>query len=68
MRKQLADIKDGKLSFSIFPVEIFNLMVSDVAEDPLDYITGSTVPDTLTFSEAISVLKKYSLWDKPALI
>jgi len=68
VRKHLSDIKGGKLALSILPGEIINLTVSDVIEDPLDYITGSTVPDTLTFSEAISVLKKYSLWDKPALI
>lgn len=64
VRKHLSDIKGGKLALSIFPAEIINLTVSDVTEDPLDYITDPTVPDTSTFSEAISVLKKYNLWDK----
>ena len=64
VRKHLSNIKGGKLALSIFPAEIINLTVSDVTEDPLDYITGPTVPDTSTFSEAISVLEKYDLWDK----
>jgi len=64
IRKHLSDIKGGKLALSIFPAEILNLTVSDVTGDPLDYITGPTVPDTSTFSEAISILKKYNLWGK----
>lgn len=61
VRKHLSDIKGGKLALSIFPAEIINLTVSDVTEDPLDYITGPTVPDTSTFEDAILVLKKYDL-------
>ena len=64
VRKHLSDIKGGKLALSVFPAEIINLTVSDVTEDPLDYITGPTVPDTSTFSDAISVLDNYNLWDK----
>ncbi len=64
VRKHLSDIKGGKLALSIFPAEIINLTVSDVTEDPLDYITDPTVPDTSTFSEAISVLGKYNLQAK----
>ena len=64
VRKHLSNIKGGKLALSIFPAEIINLTVSDATGDPLDYITGPTVPDTSTFPEALSVLKKYNLWDK----
>jgi len=64
VRKHLSNIKGGKLALSIFPAEIINLTVSDVTGDPLDYITGPTVPDTSTFPEAISVLKRYDLRDK----
>lgn len=64
VRKHLSDIKGGKLALSIFPAEIINLTVSDVTEDPLDYITDPTVPDTSTFTDAISVLKRYNLWNK----
>jgi glycerate-2-kinase len=66
VRKHLSDIKGGKLALSIFPAEIINLTVSDVTEDPLDYITGPTVPDTSTFEDAILVLEKYDLlWRVP---
>lgn len=64
VRKHLSRIKGGKLALSIFPAEIVNLTVSDVTEDPLDYITGPTVPDTSTFADALSVLQKYDLGDK----
>jgi len=61
VRKHISDIKGGKLALSIFPAEIVNLTVSDVTEDPLDYITDPTVPDTSTFEDAILVLEKYHL-------
>jgi len=61
VRKHLSDIKGGKLALSIFPAEIINLTVSDVTEDPLDYITDPTVADTSTFGDAILVLRKYDL-------
>ena len=64
VRKHLSAIKGGRLALSIFPAEIVNLTVSDVIDDPLDYITDPTVPDTSTFSDAIRVLDKYDLWDK----
>jgi len=64
VRKHLSAIKGGRLALSMFPAEIINLTVSDVIEDPLDYITDPTVPDTSTFSDAIHILEKYDLWDK----
>ena len=70
VRKHLSDIKGGRLALSVFPAELINLTVSDVTDDPLDYITGPTVPDTSTFADAIQVLEKYDLLDEvpaPAL-
>ena len=64
VRKHLSDIKGGKLAMSIFPAEIVNLTVSDVTEDPLDYITDPTVPDTSTFQDAVLVLRKYHLLER----
>ena len=49
------------MALAIFPAEIINLTVSDVTEDPLDYITGPTVPDTSSFADAISVLERHNL-------
>lgn len=61
VRKHLSRIKGGKLALTIFPAELINLTVSDVIGDPLDYITGPTVPDTSTFEDALRVLHKYDL-------
>lgn len=61
VRKHLSWIKGGKLALAIFPAELINLTVSDVIGDPLDYITGPTVPDTSTFEDALRVLDKYGL-------
>lgn len=62
VRSHLSDIKGGKLALSIFPAEIINLIVSDNPGDPLN--VGPTGLDSTTFSEAISILKRYDLWDK----
>ena len=64
VRKHLSLIKGGNLALSVFPAELVNLTVSDVTDDPLDYITGPTVPDTSTFQDAIQVLMKYGLQEK----
>jgi len=64
VRKHLSCIKGGRMALAIFPAEIINLTVSDVIEDPLDYITGPTVPDTSTFADAVSVLERYNLMDR----
>ncbi len=64
VRKHLSRIKGGRMALAIFPAEIINLTVSDVTEDPLDYITGPTVPDTSTFADALSVLGRYNLMNQ----
>ncbi len=64
VRKHLSCIKGGRMALAIFPAEIINLTVSDVIEDPLDYITGPTVPDTSTFADAVLVLERYNLMDR----
>ena len=64
VRKHLSCIKGGRMALTIFPAEIINLTVSDVTGDPLDYITGPTVPDTSTFADAILALKRYNLMDR----
>lgn len=69
VRKHLSQIKGGRLALEIFPAELINLTVSDVIGDPLDYITGPTVPDTSTWEDAVRTMDNYDLWDKvPASI
>jgi hydroxypyruvate reductase/glycerate 2-kinase len=62
VRKHVSQVKGGRLAQAIFPAELINLTVSDVTGDPLDYITGPTVPDTSTYEDAWRVLDKYDLW------
>lgn len=64
VRKHLSKIKGGRLGQAVFPAELINLTVSDVIGDPLDYITGPTVPDTSTFQDALKALRKYDLLRK----
>jgi len=64
VRKHLSKIKGGRLALAVFPAELINLTVSDVVGDPLDYITGPTVPDTSTFEDALQTLRKYDLLRK----
>jgi len=68
VRKHVSDFKGGWLAKKAYPATILNLILSDVAGDPLDFIaSGPTVPDSTTFSDAIKVLKKYGPWNKAPL-
>jgi len=65
VRKHLSRFKGGQLAKAAYPATLVSLLLSDVIGDPLDVIaSGPTVPDSTTFSDAISVLKKYNVWDK----
>jgi hydroxypyruvate reductase/glycerate 2-kinase len=64
VRKHVSRVKGGRLAEEVFPAELINLTVSDVTGDPLDYITGPTVPDSSTYVDAWRTLDKYGLWDK----
>ena len=70
VRKHISDFKGGWLAKKAYPATILNLILSDVVGDPLDFIaSGPTVPDSTTFSDAVKVLKKHSLWkEAPASI
>ena len=63
VRKHISGIKGGRLGIEIFPAEIVNITVSDVVDDPVDYITDLTVPDTSTYRDAWKTMDKYILWD-----
>jgi len=64
VRKHIAVVGGGKLAQLINPDAILvNLTVSDVIDDPLDYITDPTVADTSTLADARMTLDRYSLWD-----
>lgn len=64
VRKHISMIKGGRLALMAYPADVINLTVSDVIGDPLDYITGPTVPDSSTIDDALRVLDKYGLWER----
>lgn len=61
VRKHLSQLGGGKLSLLMQPAEIVSLIAMD--EVP-GLPWGPTVPDTTTFSDAINVLVKLSLWNR----
>jgi hydroxypyruvate reductase len=65
LRKHLSRVKGGQLARITAPSRLATFILSDVVGDPLDVIaSGPTVPDPTTFSNAISVLKKYRILQK----
>ena len=65
VRKHLSCFKGGQLAKRLYPATVVSLLLSDVVGDPLDVIaSGPTAPDPTTFENAVSVLKRYSLWER----
>jgi glycerate 2-kinase len=64
VRKHISLVKGGMLLKHIGANSVVTLVLSDVVGDRLDTIaSGPTVPDTTTFHDAYSVLRKYGLWN-----
>jgi hydroxypyruvate reductase len=62
IRKHLSEIKGGRLAQAIAPARVVTLLISDVPGDIPGVIgSGPTVPDDTTFSDALSLIKKYSI-------
>lgn len=65
LRKHLSEIKGGRLGRFFSPATVVSLLLSDVIGNNLSVIaSGLTFPDPSTFSDAYSVLEKYSLLDR----
>lgn len=65
VRKHLSQVKGGNLARAAFPATVMNLMISDVVGDAMDAIaSGPFVPDSTTFAESLSVMKKYGILDQ----
>ncbi|TFF87372.1 MAG: glycerate kinase [Promethearchaeota archaeon] len=68
IRKHISYIKGGNLAKvlrQLSEAPLISLIISDVIGDDLDSIaSGPTVPDSTTFQDSLSVLKKYNLWEK----
>lgn len=65
VRKHISRLKGGWLANAAFPATLITLIISDVIGDRLDTIgSGPAVPDSTTFADCISILKKYGIADK----
>lgn len=60
VRKHVSQVKGGRLAEFAAPAQILTLVLSDVVGNPLDFIaSGPTVPDSTTFSDALTVLREF---------
>jgi len=65
VRKNLSDLKGGKLAKAAFPAKVVTLILSDVIGDPLDIIaSGPTVPDPSTPADCLEIFKKLNAMKK----
>ncbi|CAB3227215.1 unnamed protein product [Arctia plantaginis] len=65
VRKQLSDLKGGQLAVKAKPAQVISLILSDIVGDPLDLIaSGPTTENEDDPSKAITVIKKYKLYDQ----
>jgi glycerate 2-kinase len=62
VRKHLSRVKGGRLAALAWPARTLSLIISDVMGDNLDVIaSGPTSPDSTTYAEALSTVKRYGL-------
>lgn len=65
VRKHLSLVKGGQLAKAAAPARVISLILSDVIGDRIDVIaSGPTVPDSSTYSDAMTVLSRYALEDR----
>ena len=70
VRKHISAIKGGRLAEIAYPSRIVSLILSDVIGNRLDVIaSGPTAPDDSSFDDALSVMRKYGVYDRaPAAV
>ncbi len=62
VRKQLSDIKGGRLALAARPARVITLIISDVpGDDPQSIASGPTVADSSTVEEALEIIARYRL-------
>lgn len=62
VRKQLSDIKGGRLALAAGPARVITLIISDVpGDDPQSIASGPTVADSSTAEEALEIIARYGL-------
>ncbi|KAI4463008.1 glycerate kinase [Holotrichia oblita] len=64
VRKKLSELKGGRLALLAKHLTVITLILSDVIDDPLDYIaSGPTVPNSDEPDAALNIISKYHLLD-----
>lgn len=62
IRKRFSQVKGGKFAKMVEPIQITNLILSDVMGDNLDLIaSGPTVTDTSNQAEVLDIINKYQI-------
>ncbi|MEM4520018.1 MAG: glycerate kinase [Sulfolobales archaeon] len=64
VRKHISMVKGGRLAKLLYPSNVISLILSDVVGDPIEFIaSGPTAPDPTTYDDAMSLLRRYGIWD-----
>lgn len=62
VRKQLSNIKGGKLAQAAYPAKVVSLVISDVpGDDPSEIASGPTVANDTTVEDAREIISRYRL-------
>lgn len=63
VRRKLSLVKGGGLARIAYPASVISLILSDIINDPIDLIaSGPTVYNAKAPEEAVSILRKYNLY------
>ncbi len=62
VRKQLSNIKGGRLAQAAYPAKVVSLVISDVpGDDPSEIASGPTVTNDTTIEDAREIVARYEL-------
>ena len=62
IRRQISDIKGGRLAAAAHPARVVSLIVSDIPGDnPADVGSGPTVADATTAADALAAIERYAI-------
>ena len=62
IRKQVSNIKGGRLAAACYPAKVVSLVVSDVpGDDPAQVASGPTVPDAVTRAQARAMVHSWRI-------
>ena len=69
VRRHLSAIKGGRLAAAAYPAQVVTLLISDIpGDDPALIASGPTLPDASTCQDALAVLQRYAITDRPRVL